>query len=121
MNSTNNLSVDFKTHTIMVSNKFLHLSRVFGSSEYETMLRLTHDLPGFRIETKHAARPASRPYMPSYNEMIVRIQATSSTPEEDLMEFEKIREFARMTGKGYMMVRSWFIDRYELSLLPTAI
>ena len=121
MNSINNLSVDFQTRTITVSSKFLRLSRVYGSPEYETMLRLMQDLPGFSLETRHAAKPARRPYMPSYDEMTARIQTTSSDPAEALQEFERMREFARMTGEGYMMVRAWFLDRYELHPLLTAV
>lgn len=115
MNSITNLSVDFQARTITVSNKFLRLSRVYGSCEYETMLRLMQDLPGFRLETRRSVRPARTPYMPSYDEMMARIQMTAQEPTEALQEFERMQEFAKTTGAGYMMVRAWFMDKYVLA------
>ena len=121
MNSTTNLSVDFQSHTITVSNSFLRRSRVVDSPEYSTLLRLMQELPGFQLETRRPARPSRTPYMPSYNEMMTRIRMTADAPAEALLEFERVREFARATGKGYMMVRAWFLDRYELQPLLTAV
>lgn len=121
MHSTKNLSVDFQSSTITVSNSFLRRSRVVDSPEYSTLLRLMQELPGFQLETRRPVKPASRPYMPSYNEMMTRIQMTADEPGEALQEFERMRESARMTGRGYMMVRAWFLDRYELHPLLTAV
>ena len=112
MQNTTNLSVDFQSHTITVSNSFLRRSRVVDSLEYSTLLRLMQELPGFQLETRRPARPSRMPYMPGYNEMMTRIRMTADAPAEALQEFERVREFARATGKGYMMVRAWFLDKY---------
>ena len=68
MQNTTNLSVDFQSHIITVSNSFLRRSRVVDSPEYSTLLRLMQELPGFQLETRRLARPSRTPYMPGYNE-----------------------------------------------------
>ena len=44
--------------------------------------------------------------------MMTRTRMTADAPAEAMQEFERVREFARATGKGYMMVRAWFLDKY---------
>lgn len=66
MNSVRNLAVDFDTRTITVSPRFLQQSRVYDSHEFNTLLRLTKELPGFEIHVRRVSRTTHRPYMPSY-------------------------------------------------------
>ena len=112
MNSIRNLAVEFETRIITVSAKFLKQSRVYGSDEFHTMLNLTKELPGFEIRVRRVSKFAHRPFMPTYDMMIARIRMAED-PSKDLEEFEAVREYARVSRKGYMMVRSWFIDKYD--------
>ena len=112
MNSICNLAVEFETRTITVSAKFLKQSRVYGSDEFHTMLNLTKELPGFEIRVRRVSKFAHRPFMPTYDMMIARIRMAED-PSKALEEFEAVREYARVSRKGYMMVRSWFIDKYD--------
>jgi hypothetical protein len=113
MNSIRNLAVEFETRTITVSAKFLKQSRVYGSDEFHTMLNLTKELPGFEIRVRRVSKFAHKPFMPTYEEMNTRIRMTAEDPMKALEEFEAVREYARVSRKGYMMVRSWFIDKYD--------
>ena len=112
MNTVRNIAVEFETRTITVSAGFLRQSRVYDSVEFHTMLNLMNELPGFEICVRHISKPAHRPYMPSYDEMISRINMMEEDPAKALEDFEAIRECARISRKGYMMVRAWFIGRY---------
>lgn len=112
MNSIRNLAVEFETRTITVSAKFLKQSRVYGSDEFHTMLNLTKELPGFEIRVRRVSKFSHRPFMPTYDMMIARIRMAED-PSKALEEFEAVREYARVSRKGYMMVRSWFIDKYD--------
>ena len=112
MTSVRNVAVDFESRFITVSAKFLQQSRVYGSAEFHTMLNLTKELPGFEIRVRRAPRLARKPYMPTYDEMIARIRMAAD-PEKVMEEFDAMREYARSSRKGYMMVRSWFIEKYS--------
>ncbi len=113
MTSVRNVAIEFESCTITVSAKFLQRSRVYDSYEFHTMLRLTKELPGFEIRVCRAPRLVHKPYMPTYDEMIARIRMTAEDPMKALEEFETVREYARVSRKGYMMVRSWFIEKYN--------
>jgi len=113
MFNTSNLSVDFRARTITVSQNFLRRSKQVDTPEYHTLLRMMKELPGFELTTRHAAKPSKAPYMPSYEEMLAQIRMTTGSPAEALQEFERIREFARNSGKGYMMVRAWFLGHFN--------
>jgi len=101
-----------KSDTITVSARFLRQSHVYDSDEFTALLRLTKELRGFEIRVRCAPRLAHRLYMPTYDEMIARIRITSDNATNALEEFEAIRECARVSRRGYMMVISWFVDTY---------
>lgn len=113
MISVRNVAVEFDTRTITVSAQFLRQSRVYDSCEFHTMLRLTKELPGFEIRVRRLPKFAHKSFMPTYEEMNARIRMTAEDPMKALEEFEAVREYARVSRKGYMMVRSWFIDKYD--------
>ena len=113
MTSVRNVAIEFESRSITVSAKFLQQSRVYGSAKFHTMLNLTKELPGFEIRVRRAPRLVHKPYMPTYDEMTVRIRMTAEDPMKALEEFDAVREYARVSRRGYMMVRSWFIEKYD--------
>ena len=106
-----NLSIDFMSRTITVSKKFLKQSRIYGSRECDTMLSIMKDFPNFSIQERQTLRHIRKPYMPTYDAMTARIRMAED-PDKAMDEFFAVRDYARQSGKGYMMVHSWFIKTY---------
>ena len=106
-------AVDFKNKEIVVSAKYLRRSGVVDSSEYKMMLRLTKELPNFRVVVRQTARPMYRRFQPSYMQMEEIIRLKAEDPHAALEEFLRVREHSREMGSGYHHVLRWFMSKYH--------
>lgn len=107
-----NMKVDFIHRTIIVSKKFMNQASKVGTSEYELMLRMTRELPTFTIAMKEIARSTHRPFQPTYSAMEAYIQLVETDVAAAMDEFQEVRHMARLTMKGYSLVRRWFLEKY---------
>jgi len=107
-----NMKVDFIHRTIIVSKKFMNQASKVGTSEYELMLRMTRELPTFTIAMKEIARSTHRPFQPTYSAMEAYIQLVETDVAAAMDEFQEVRQMARLTMKGYSLVRRWFLEKY---------
>ena len=110
-----NCKVDFMKKQIVITKRFYRESQVIGTEAFEMMLMLQAKLPNFRIMIRETAKCVNTPYMPSYSMMedvIVISSKEYPVVEAGLKEFSEIRNLARLTGKGYHMVRRWFLEKY---------
>lgn len=110
--NTQNMKVDFTTHTIIVSKKFMNQASKVGTPEFDLMLRMYRELPTFSITMKATARSAYRPVQPTYSAMQEYIRSADPNPEAALDEFQQVRQTACTTKKGYSLVRRWFLEKY---------
>lgn len=114
MNSTK-CKVDFMNKQIVITKRFYRESQVIGTDAFEMILKLQAQLPNFRIVIRETAKCVNTPYMPSYSlmeDVIVMSSKEYPIVEEGLKQFSEIRNLARLTGKGYHMVRRWFLEKY---------
>ena len=105
-----NCSVNFETHSLVVSRSFLKKASIPFSKEYEILARLAKQHPDFTIQVKVAA--TRRPqFMPTYEQMMWYMRAQEDA-EALLEEFDSVRQMGRMYNNAYMYVRQWFLTRF---------
>ena len=109
----NNCKIDFMNKEIRITKKFYKESQRFGTKAFDMMLELQAKLPNFRILVQEA--PKCHTYMPTYYQMEDTIRMMAEDFEAAMREWDEVRNLARMTGKGYNMVRSWFVAKYDLN------
>ncbi|MBP3657085.1 MAG: hypothetical protein J6K32_10370 [Clostridia bacterium] len=105
-----NVKFDVRSMTLMVSKKFMRQASIPFSCEYEMVKRILADFPNCRIEVRQTPHSYRQSYNPSYASMIACMEMQANAVEL-LEEFEKIRDCARISGKGYGFVRSWFVGK----------
>ena len=111
-----NCKVDFKNKEIRITKNFYKASQTIGTNEFETMIELQQKLPSFKIVFLNEFRRGNQIWNPTYQQMFDFISFTTKGNDEAIAELHETIEVARITGKGYNMVRRWFMDRYRESL-----
>ena len=101
--------INFETKEIIATKIFLKGASNYRSKEYEELVGLMKDLPGYQIRRKHVCR---NPYTESqrgltYFAMREYIEAKDT---ERLKEFDAIR----CELKNYFKVKRWFLANYSL-------
>ena len=108
---TNNCKIDFMTQRIVITNSFYKNAQFYGTPEFNMLLDLQNKLPSFHIELQYHSPRKSNVWYPTYSQMEELILRTSND-EASVRELQEIIELARVTHKGYNMVRRWFMNRY---------
>ena len=108
---TNNCKVDFMNKEIRITKKFYKNSQFFGSEEFEIMCQLESRLPHFELRIQHSNRTTNRQIYPTYAQMMDFISLNDKTPESR-EEFTNVIKAAKASGKGYNLVRRWFLEEY---------
>lgn len=108
--NTRNCSVDFETHSLVVTRSFLKKASAPFSEEYKMLVRLTKLHPDFTIKTK-AATPRMQQFMPTYEKMMWYIR-TQEKADELMETFSKVRDFSVIQKNPYMYVRRWFLTQF---------
>ena len=106
-------AVDFMKKEIVVSATTLRKTRVIDSAEYEMMLRLTNELPNFRIAVQQLPTRTCRRYQPTYTQMENIICMKAEDPASALEEFNTIRRIALAHKSPYHHVLRWFMNKYH--------
>ena len=106
----NNCKVDFMSKEIRVSKGFYKAAQIVGTKEFDTMITLQEKLPAFRIVYLEHTEPIHKAWYPTYNQMVEFIRASCSDADAMMDELRKTMDLARITGKGYNMVRGWFVE-----------
>ena len=109
---TNNCKVDFMNKEISVTRSFIKASQIYGSDEFYMMMDLQAKLPTFKITFQNHSQPINKVWYPSYSQMEEYIAHVSKGNSEEIKGLLEVIELARITGKGYNMVRKWFMERY---------
>lgn len=109
---TNNCKVDFMNKEISVTKSFFKAAQVYGSDEFYVMMDLQAKLPTFKITFQNHSQPNNKVWYPSYSQMEEYIAHVSKGNSEEIKGLLEEIELARITGKGYNMVRKWFMEKY---------
>ena len=108
----NNCKVDFMSKEIRISKTFYNAAQVYGTEEFGTLLDLQTKLPAFKIVFQNHPTPKCKVWYPTYTQMMEYINFTTSGDQAAITELHDTIELARITGKGYNMVRRWFCEKY---------
>lgn len=106
----NNCKVDFMNHEIQVTMSFLNAAQHVGTQEFDILVELQQKLPAFSIVIQKHSACRRRIWNPTYSKMREYIVATCESSDMLIEEFEKTILVAKVTGKGYSMVRRWFLE-----------
>ena len=104
------IEFDVNAMTLTVSKKFWNNASVPFSPEYDMIKRIRHDYPRCQIVVRKRAVRRNSYKNPTYDEMMLYIEAQPNAAEL-MEEFQRIRNFSRISGKGYSFVRNWFMGR----------
>ena len=107
----NNCKIDFVNKEIRITKKFYKESQHFGTKAFDMMLELQAKLPTFRLLIQEAQK--CHTYMSTYYQMEETIRMMAEDFEAAMREWDEVRNLAHLTGKGYNMVRSWFMEKYD--------
>ena len=100
------MKVNFVGKCIEVSNAEMKRAQNYGSYEYEMMMRVTKELPEFRIVVQQLTRKAFNPHAGltyDYMEDFIKFIAPERLPE-----FQDIR----VTYRSYSAVKRWFLEAF---------
>ena len=102
----------FMIKTIARSEKPCRKAERISASQYATMLRMASTMPSFAHLMKTKIVPAHRSVQPSYDVMCEYIRFMAADADAALAEFAAMRQASQETGKGYSVVRQWFLEQY---------
>ncbi len=118
----NNCKVDFMIKEIRITKSFYKKAQIVGTKEFNTMIALQEKLPTFNIVFQNHPKPYNDTWYPTYSQMIEYIRFVTKDDENAMSELYDTIKLARITGKGYNMVRRWFQEKYssafEMAKLP---
>ena len=77
------------------------------------MIALQEKLPSFNIVFQNNSKPNNNTWTPTYTQMIEYIRLVTKDDENAMSELYDTIKLARITGKGYNLVRRWFQEKYS--------
>lgn len=107
----NNCKIDFVAKEIRITKSFYKSSQVFGTAEFNTMIELQSKLPDYKISVQKTAKRPIGIWYPTYTQMMDYIQ-NNCDGDDGVAELKKIIDYARYSGRGYNLVRTWFMSQY---------
>ena len=112
MNMNTNVKVDFLQKKIMVTKSFYRKAQIPMTEEYEMLLQLQRDLPGYTIRIAEPPRRDNKRLYPTYDEMSRFIRLNGDDDEE----FREVMDIARSCAyrNPYNYVRQWFFKNYPM-------
>ena len=112
------IKFDVNAMTLTVSKKFWNNASVPFSPEYETIKRIRQDYPSCRIEVKKTVSFRKPRTNPTYNDMMLYIEAQPNAAE--LMdEFHRVQMISHCHKSSYHFVLRWFMEKFPMALCST--
>ena len=102
----------FMIKTIARAEKARRKAERISAAQYAMMLRTASTMPSFALIMKPKIVPAHRSVQPTYDVMGEYIRFMAADADAALAEFAAMRQAGRETGKGYSVVRRWFLEQY---------
>ena len=107
----NRCKIDFINREICVTKSYYRTAQCPGTEEFETLVQLQAKLPDYRIVIQEPLR-SKQCWYPTYAQMMDYIRVKNDNVENELSKLQEIIVFARAVGRGYNMVRRWFMQQY---------
>lgn len=111
-----NYEISFEKCTVTLSASFLRKASTLGSKEYNEMLQLRRDLPGFQFQKAETEKKTASKYKNlTYKHMREYIAASIADEVESrkmLDQMKKVESLSKVQANPYKYVHDWFIKQF---------
>ena len=106
--------VDFINNKIILTKKFYKAASILNSSEYNIMIQLRTQNPGFEIVLKEIKKKEGKKSYRNltYKNMEEYIITLEGEESENLKEFNNVLKLSKVQAGPYAYVKTWFLKRY---------
>ena len=110
-----NYEISFENCTVTLSANFLRKASTLGTKEYQEMLQLRHDLPGFQFQKAEVEKKTASKYKNlTYKHMREYIAASIAEEAEAkamLGQMKKVEALSKVQANPYKYVHDWFLKQ----------
>ena len=111
-----NYEISYENCTVTLSASFLRKASTLGTKEYQEMLQLRHDLPGFQFQKAEVEKKTASKYKNlTYKHMREYIAASIADEAEAkamLSQMKKVEALSKVQANPYKYVHDWFIKQF---------
>ena len=111
-----NYEISFENCTVTLSASFLRKASTLGTKEYQEMLQLRRDLPGFQFQKAEVEKKTASKYKNlTYKHMREYIAASIAEEAEAkamLGQMKKVEALSKVQTNPYKYVHDWFIKQF---------
>ena len=111
-----NYEISYENCTVTLSASFLRKASTLGTKEYQEMLQLRRDLPGFQFQKAEVEKKTASKYKNlTYKHMREYIAASFvNEPEAKAMldQMKKVEALSNVQANPYQYVHDWFIKQF---------
>ena len=111
-----NYEISFENCTVTLSASFLRKASTLGTKEYQEMLQLRHDLPGFQFQKAEVEKKTASKYKNlTYKHMREYIAASIAEEAEAkamLGQMKKVEALSKVQTNPYKYVHDWCIKQF---------
>lgn len=111
-----NYEISYENCTVTLSASFLRKTSTLGTKEYQEMLQLRRDLPGFQFQKAEVEKKTASKYKNlTYKHMREYIAASIADEAEAkamLGQMKKVEALSKVQANPYKYVHGWFIKRF---------
>ena len=111
-----NYEISYENCTVTLSASFLRKASTLGTKEYQEMLQLRRDLPGFQFQKAEVEKKTASKYKNlTYKHMREYIAASIVDEAEAkamLDQMKKVESLSKVQANPYKYVHDWFIKQF---------
>lgn len=114
MTKTQQYEVDFINSKIVLTKKFYKAATTLNTPEYNTLLQLRTQNPGYEIVLKEIKKKEGKKSYRNltYKNMEEYIITLEGEESENLKEFNNVLKLSKVQAGPYAYVKTWFLKRY---------
>ena len=114
MTKTQQCEVDFINSKIVLTKKFYKAATTLNTPEYNTLLQLRTQNPGYEIVLKEIKKKEGKKSYRNltYKNMEEYIITLEGEESENLKEFNNVLKLSKVQAGPYAYVKTWFLKRY---------
>ena len=110
-----NYEISFENCTVTLSASFLRKASTLGTKEYQEMLQLRRDFPGFQFQKAEVEKKTASKYKNlTYKHMREYIAASIADEAEAkamLSQMKKVEALSKVQANPYKYVHDWFLKQ----------
>lgn len=114
MTKTQQYEVDFINSKIVLTKKFYKAATTLNTPEYNTLLQLRTQNPGYEIVLKEIRKKEGKKSYRNltYKHMEEYIITLEGEESENLKEFNNVLKLSKVQAGPYAYVKTWFLKKY---------